>query len=224
MHALLPFFVNGTLDPAQRQRVERWIARSPSHAQELDWLLQLARAVRSQADEARADAGLDHLRRLIAAEAGAASESATSHVGVRRPAAPLNSLDRWTQWFKALWPPPRALAYGIVVLQTAALVFFTTRPVPEEKALPRSTETSSYMLAGPYARVIFAPSASEADIRQLLLSRGLQIVGGPNLLGEYWLARSAHTGTEPQAVLSSLQKDPLVRDVVLDDKAPTSRH
>jgi hypothetical protein len=41
--------------------------------------------------------------------------------------------------------------------------------------------------AGPFIRVSLRPTATEADVRFLLVSVGASIVGGPTQLGDYYL-------------------------------------
>jgi hypothetical protein len=62
-------------------------------------------------------------------------------------------------------------------------------------------------------RVHFADGVSERQIREALLAAGARIVGGPNQIGEYWIASDVASLAELQLVLekqhvtSSIQED-----------------
>jgi hypothetical protein len=85
----------------------------------------------------------------------------------------------------------------VAVLATVMVSSDTRDGTPTE----RSYETVSGTLSGDFT-VAFAPAASEAEIRNLLLAAGLRLVDGPSGLGIYRIARTdARTDDRAEAQL-----------------------
>jgi len=69
-------------------------------------------------------------------------------------------------------------------------------------------------------RVVFAPAATESQLRTALTSVGARIVGGPTQLGEYWLASSSASIDE---VKTSLIRSGLTTSIEVDVVGPHGR-
>jgi anti-sigma factor RsiW len=65
---LLPWYVNGTLEPELQDRVARHLAHSPRCRAEELWLQQLRAELKGAAPTRSRDAGLDKLTALIRAQ------------------------------------------------------------------------------------------------------------------------------------------------------------
>ncbi|MBM2576049.1 hypothetical protein JQC91_07010 [Jannaschia sp. Os4] len=163
VRALLPFHANGTLDPQERAAVEAALAADPALAREAEALRRARATLRAEAPPAPGEAGLERLLAAIDAEAA------------RPAAAPPANLDRAPVW--------RAAAAILAAVALGQAAWIATRPAPE---------TDGYTLAGGppegAIRVAFAPDLDEADLRAVLRSAGLEVVGGPSALGLWTLA------------------------------------
>ncbi|WP_326539747.1 hypothetical protein [Pseudorhodoferax sp.] len=193
----LPWWLGGSLagsDPAEqawmdatRQR-SRWAAAQAAREQ------ALAASVAAP-EPADARLGLDMLLQRVRAE------------GVAAPAA-----RTWLQRllgmpFGARLVPVLAL---LVVVQAGLLGWQVWAPEP------------SAMRSGPVAevrtlRVRFVPDVTEAQLRSVLLKAGARVVGGPNQLGEYWLASDIRSLDEMRQVL---QGSGLARSIEVDTQGP----
>ena len=153
---LLPWYVNGTLEGPERERVEKHLESCRRCRDEAAWLARLREQIKA---EGRADApGELGLRRLMRQVRD--SEA--------KPRA------RRLQW----WQPALAAAVMIIVIQSVLLV----RPW-------QATDTGIVPLGGqPSTAVVqveFAPTATEAQIREVLQAVDGVIVDGPGALGIY---------------------------------------
>lgn len=173
IEALLPFLANETLEGAERAEVEAAVAEDVQLASELAAL----RAIRAnmQAEDSEAspgELGLARLMRDIDQEVQATPAPVADNDNV----VPMRRLRMW----QAAAAIVLALGLGQAVLTNA----------PDTPA-PGSEFGLASGMDGPEAaafRVIFAPETSEADMRNLLLEAGLEIVAGPSSLGFYDLA------------------------------------
>ena len=162
---LLPWFTTGTLDPAERKRVE-------SH------LLQCARCQADAAFQARlravpeiepvpedVDRDWIALRSRLDSKPSAAARANTQ------------GRQRWARW----WPVALGFQCAVLLGLSIALVIATRPPEPYQ-ALGAG---ASAPIAN--ALVVFRPDATETQIRAALRSSGAQLVGGPTVTDAYLL-------------------------------------
>ncbi|HUP66762.1 MAG TPA: zf-HC2 domain-containing protein [Sphingomicrobium sp.] len=162
---LLPWYVTGRLDPADRERVEKHLTDCAACQGQL-------RLERRLADEYRAfspqvEASWLSLRQRI-------DPSPVS------PPAAANS-----NWFS---PLSRQLVGGLIAAQlaivavTAGVVSYVGQPDAAYRAL-----ASAPVVASANAIVIFQPQTREEDLRRLLTDNRAELVGGPTDANAYVL-------------------------------------
>jgi anti-sigma factor RsiW len=154
--ALLVFLANGTLEGAEKARVEAALASDPDLQAEFAVLKQIRTQMQSEAVE-RSPGEFGHARLMR---------------DLAREAPPVRS--------NRLWQGLAAAALALLVVQTV----FSLNGGSLIRLAGGETETTS----GPVLTVAFAGSATEADIRALLIEADLTIVSGPSALGLYRLA------------------------------------
>lgn len=209
---LIPWYVNGTLEPAERDRVEAHLAVCPDCRAEADLCRELVEAGGRPEDLAPAPhpAQLDRLVDRIAAE----SEEPGRSDG------PLSRLHR-------LPPAVRLLAAALVLL-AVGLAGYLGAPgsdpdagqglgrdgsrAAEYRTLSQPETALDARPDGPVLRIVFAPSTPEEEVRRILLAVQGQIVGGPSPLGVYTVRPgAAEDGTDPlPVVLQHLRRQPEV--------------
>lgn len=183
---LLPWHLNGTLDPADRARVEAHLAACPDCRAALAGERDLARAVRG-ADPLDAMAERS-LAAIMPRLAGGAAPVA------RRPRGP--------------W-----LLRGVALAQAAALALAVMALLRPEAAPPPQEYTTLTAPgpagAAPRIAVLVAGTTTEAALRARLLGLGLRIVGGPDPAGRYDLAPAdAALGAWPAPLLAAIAAAP----------------
>jgi anti-sigma factor RsiW len=174
VHALLPWYVNGTLPDGDRARIERLLQQAPDLRGEVYWLQRLRLHMREAAPEQdRAgselgDSGLARLHALIRAEQCKVAVPLPARAGPR-PRAWIN------------WSLPLALA-ATFVLSVIVTVYLPSRDGTLEPLSGQTTAADAVIV-----QVTFKPSAPEGEIRQLIASVQGEIVAGPGALGVYSL-------------------------------------
>jgi len=166
LELLLPFHVNGTLSAAERAALEAWLAEDATARAEAEGLAAIRRDLQAEAVSSPGDFGLSRLMRAVDA-APAASPGPTAANLNRRP---------------RLWQAVAAVAVAALIGQTA----LTWRGTGQGGGGFEMAGAADPALAAAL-RVSFVPTASEAEIRALLLDLGLEIVAGPSALGFYQL-------------------------------------
>lgn len=191
---LLPWYVAGTLDDAERRRVDAWLRQTPDAAHRLDIV------------RAEQEAGIAASESLGAPSPGALNRlmNALPERRMRAPAA------AGSGWLSSLFGGhglrlAGALAALVILLQGAALTYMVMRDggATYQSASGGPQESA----AGTRALVRFSETASERDISALLREKGLEIVGGPKPGGVYVVLLSPGTMTDAErdAKLSQLQ-------------------
>ena len=189
LNALLPFYANGTLEGAERAAVEAALVEDADLRAELAALQAIRDTMQSQEAESPGDLGLARLMRDVEAE---------TRTDMAPPAAndnvvPLARLRLW-QVAAAL---VLALGLGFNMLPDAGRAPGPENAMSED---PAAAEPGFSLASGGAAdfTVIFAPDATEAAIRALLLEAGVEIIGGPSALGLYGLGL-LESGTDDAA-------------------------
>ncbi|MDC8015399.1 hypothetical protein [Tahibacter soli] len=207
VECLLPWYVNGTLAAAERERVERELARDASLRGALAFWQQAAQAQRTSAAPVAEDVGLARTLARIRAESAPAAAS--------RPATPAPSL--WQRWFGGTWLKPAfAAALAVIVVQSGLLVGIE-RTKYRGAAPPVSPATDAALASRVTLRVVFDPSATEGQLRVALAAANAWYVGGPGESGEYWLSVAPE---HADAALEALRASGLVRVAATTTQAP----
>jgi len=167
---LLPFHVNTTLDADERAAVEAWLAEDPEAADEAETLAAIRRDLQAEHVTSPGEFGLARLMRDIGREGAAPATPAAAPKAanlVQRP------------W---LWQAVAAVAVAGFIGQ--ALLTGGER----ESDLRYGLAGAEADMAAASLTVAFVPEATEAQIRDLLVGLGVEIVSGPSSLGLYGLS------------------------------------
>lgn len=165
---VLPWFVNGTLDPAERSRVERHVTECAACRAELNMLYELQAIV--QSDRAAA-APLEPLTAV--------------HAEPIRPAAPLGVADRG--WLRRYWGAMSFSTRALVAAQCVVIAALTGLLVGIDRAPPAAYRTLTS--PPPAVRsedtvvVVFSDATIQGAVRQLLERVHGRVVDGPNRAG-----------------------------------------
>ncbi|MEX0582396.1 MAG: hypothetical protein WD185_01890 [Sneathiella sp.] len=167
---LLPFYVNGTLQGEEFERVEQAIKADPDLQKEVAFLARLRDEVKTpQAENSPGELGLKRLQNALR-QGGRTSDAAASASNV----VPLRN---WG------WRATAIAACLLLVLQTLVML-----PAGTDDDLTSAGSGSITIPTGNIISVTFQPDATEENIRNLLLSVGASIVAGPSALGVYKLS------------------------------------
>ncbi len=196
MEALLPFYLNGTLEGAELAEVETWLASDPAAAAALEEAeAEFSGTIASnEAIRPPPDAFARFAKRLDA-EAGPERKAASAPSFMAR-----------------LWNGFRAVPAGVAWAAAAALLAFVV--VQQVSAPDRGAP--GFEVAGaegdlsklPFALVKFKPDARMADVATFLGNNGLKIVSGPTVDGIFRVAIAASTGAEYDRVFALLAAQP----------------
>lgn len=174
---LLPFYVNGTLEPVDRAWVDAYLERTPGARTALAWHEGLGQALAERHARIPADVGRAALESRLAAARGA---------GARRRGSFRDLFERLLP--RAAVYPAFAGAAMLVLVQAVVISVLLSRAGPPEYADTRSIEAVQRAGRPAYLQVNFKPAATERDIRLVLIRIGGRIVDGPEQLGDYTLA------------------------------------
>lgn len=201
LEALLPFYLNGTLDGDDLAVVEAWLASDPAAAVALEEAAAELAGSTSANEALRPPAdALVRFSKMLEQEAGPARAKAS--------APPLSRL--WTRiaglpagfgWAAA------AAAIALVLVQAAANY---------------ASRGNGYEIAGgqhdlnalPFALVVFAPDAGMAEITAFLDANDAAIAGGPMAGGVFRIAIPAKTVADYDHVLGLIAAAPFAKSVV----------
>ncbi len=187
---LLPWYVNGTLSPDERARLEAHAERSPAFAQQLAAETSLRNAVRFP--PADTDAGWEKLRAQIEPEQGHPSgivQTLPVHQQQSRPSG-----FRWNA------REPWAMAAQVLLLVACAATLFTVVSRDDFVLLGRNAPAHS---PDGNVLIMFQPATTQAATQAVLRENGVQIVRGPTDTGAYVAA--VDTANRPQ-ILSRLRR------------------
>jgi anti-sigma factor RsiW len=202
---LLPWYVNGSLELSERERVEAHLAGCPRCQEE-------ARLCRRTADEIAAAGEVApsphpvQLQRMLARIDESEREERQQGTG-RRLLLP----------FRSLVAAPRPLRTALVaqaamiLLLLGTLAWSARRPgLPAAAAPGAAYRTLSNPEPAPVAsvplRVMFQPQATEREIRELLRGVNGEITAGPSASGAYTVAVPA-AGEPVRVVLAHLRSE-----------------
>jgi hypothetical protein len=174
----LPFFVNGTLNPAEGKWLREHLAQHPELQPQLVFMQALQREVQGAAAAALqsvpGDLGYAALRRRID--------------GDLAPAAPASPWQRLRRWLAAPSPQGWRLTQGLAMGAMLSLGVLLAVQQGEHEAPSGGARGGAPALAeGPLLRVSFDAGVSEMKLRLALIEARTVIVAGPTRLGDYYL-------------------------------------
>ena len=203
--AMLPWYVNGTIDAKTHQLMESELSRWPTFQAELAWLrslrYQLQRERKARTVDRSESAGLDSLMALVRGD----------QLGT---VVPLRG--RTSSW---IFNPGRVrIAMGIaatVVLTQAVIIGMLASPQDSVQLSPLAGASA---VGGTHIQVTFKPDATEVQIRLALAGIKGEIVAGPGALGVYTIRIAQGQGS---VALERLQrKSPGIIDSAVLLSAP----
>lgn len=211
MLQMLPWYVNGTLDAADRARVEDWLRTEPGAAAELAWLVSLQQRVQADVPDVSDEIGLARTLQRIRTESRPAPR--------RAPATPsfAERLRGWLDQFNL--SPAFAMAALVVVVQAGVILNLASGDRDYEQV--RAVTTGAAPTTGQLLRVAFKPEAREQEIRLLLVTLQGNIESGPGQLGDYYVRVPAAVATD---ALARLKDAPIIESFQPVDAVPQRGH
>lgn len=195
LNELLPFRANGTLEGAELAAVDAALAEDAGLRADLAALTAIRATMQAEEAASPGDFGLARLMRDVDAETRVAAPVAANDNVV-----PLSRLRIWQV----------AAAVVLAVGLGFNLPQFGAGTAPTDSAEPAGFTLASGGSAADFT-VVFAPDATEAEMRALLLETGLEIVSGPSALGIYGLGLiDAETS---DAAFAALTASAIVEDI-----------
>lgn len=198
---LLPWYVNGTLEGQELERLVRHLETCGDCRSDLAQQRRLARVLRTSDELAFSpDRAFKQLRDRLDSEA----ELERSQ--------PETSSDRlsgsWRNAIRGVAGPVRwALAAQLVAIVALGTALVSDRDGRDESFRTLSTPAAVAASEAVRLRIVFHEEATEADVRALLIGSGLHIVAGPTPFGVYTIEVSSGSG---EGVLEVLRSSSLV--------------
>lgn len=207
---LLPWYVNGTLNPDEQVRVDRHLGTCAECRQELLLYRQLDgrhSTSRHAPDWRPTPAGFANILKGIDA-LESANDTRVSPVKMPGRLATLST------WFKET-PRPVFWFMSLETLALTALVLLVIGrlpPPPEEPLFQTlSNERPPVNTSLPRLSIVFAEDITEREIRELLQAQRGQLVQGPSMLGVYTLQLAAGGEHALQQAMNQLRSHPKVK-------------
>jgi len=177
---LLPWFINGTLSAGEQQEVERLLSEDEQARQEVEFLRALRKGVKDTAQGSPGEFGLRRLKQQIAQEKRESADTETP---------------RW-------WRPALAAAALVIIIQGGVLL----------NVLPdRDGYTPLSGAEGDIAvlQIQFEPTATEAQIREMLQDVNGILIDGPSAVGLYRIQIDVERENEAEIarVMSRLEEN-----------------
>lgn len=185
IETLLPWFVTGKLDAADRQRVERYLRDHPDMQRQVVLAREESAETVAGAESlgAPSRASFDRLMAQVAAQP-------RRQAGVLEAVAPY--FERIADWITSLSRPQigamAAAAALVVAVQAASLVYLATGSSPSHTYETASGGGDAKADQGTFALVSFRPTATAAEVTAALAELNVQIVAGPKA-GGIWRVR-----------------------------------
>ena len=207
LEALLPFYLNGTLDGQDLAAVEEWLASDPAAMAALEEAEAEFSGAAAANDAIRPPAdALSRFSKALDAEAGSESWPA-------RVAAPSALALLWSG-FMAI---PASFAWAAAAA-AVALVLVQTVMEPGGRGGPVEIAGSGQADL-PFALVTFKPNARIADIAAFLSGQGAALVSGPAPGGMFKIGIPVKTAADYDRIVGLIAAQPFA-DTVLTGRKP----
>ena len=195
---LLPWYVNGTLDEADRAWVEQHLAEHPQAREELGWYRSLQTQMRQDVPAVPANIGLARTLHLIRGD---------------RPTL----AERVTGFFAAFGMRPTMALAGVALMAVQGGVIYNLLQPGQDDASQIRALGKAAADTGPLLKLRFAPGTREVDIRMALVLVQGNVTGGPGPKGDYFVR--VPPGTEA-ASAEQLKGNAAVSSVTLAEARP----
>ena len=201
---LLPWYAAGTLAASERQRIERHLETCGDCRRELDDLTDVRGALTAMYREEAGPSA--HLAGSVMARVGA------DGLGPSRPRHDTSWTAGLDRWFRSLlmpqWVP--TLAAALLIFQMGLLVWVALPPVERGEISTRSLGMQTAQI-----RVSFQPSATEEEIRSLLLRLHARFVDGPTTEGSVIIAVASSDPSASAALALLREQGTVIRSAEL---------
>lgn len=204
LEALLPFYLNGTLEGEDLAAVEAWLASDPQAAAALGEA-ELEFSGTTAANEAirpPADA-LSRFTRALERQAGPAREPKAASFLSTMVARVLGL--------------PAGLAWATATAAVLLLLAQATTGFLQDPGYEIAGEDGEIM-KGPFALVSFKPEARMDEVAAFLSGNGAAIIGGPSATGVFRVAIPVKTVADYDRILGLIAAQPFVQSVVAGRK------
>ncbi|TJV11758.1 MAG: anti-sigma factor [Mesorhizobium sp.] len=199
METLLPFYLNGSLEGAELEAVEEWLASDPAAMAALGEAEAEFSGTANEAIRPPADA-LSRFARALDAEAGPA----------RTPPG--------QSWLAKVFGRVTAIPSGVAWAAAAALLALVVAQSFERPG----GKGNDFEIAGaeddlanlPFALVKFKPDARMSDIAAFLGQNGLKIAGGPTADDVFHVTIPASTAADYDKLVGLIAAQPFAEAVV----------
>jgi anti-sigma factor RsiW len=203
LEALLPFYLNGTLDGAELAEVEEWLANDPAAMAALEEAEREFSATNAANEAIRPPAdALSRFAKALEREAGPARDAA-------RPS-----------WLAIAWQRlagmPAGLAWATAAVAVLLLATQAVRDFGGDQGGVEIAGTEDQKL--PFALVVFKPDARMADIAAFLDKNDFVIVAGPLPGGMFKVGLPAKTVAEYDKLVGLIAAQSFTDSVVAGKK------
>ena len=193
---LLPFYVNETLQDAERLQVEEALKGNAELQEEVALLERLRAEMQGMsADISPGELGLKRLQQSLSTEQKQTAE------------APTSANDNVMGWG---WKAAAVAACMLLAIQTFV---FAPNWSGDNADLTAAGGGAISVPHGVLYSVTFSPNAKEEDMRALLLSAGARIIDGPSAIGVY---RLAAPGKSDEILKKFQSRHNLIESIQLD--------
>lgn len=175
VQALIPFYINGTLAPEEKVRVEEALLENRECREDFYRWLRVHHVLVTQSwqKEFKPSSQEKLFHRL--------PKRKTLYIPIRKAKARYFKIPSW------IWQP---LALAIVVLQFIAIGLFIAGIHVEKQSTyyALASEEMDITRGGTVFNIIFQPTITEKEMREFLLHYDAKIIRGPNKVGLYQIA------------------------------------
>ncbi|UCI07811.1 anti-sigma factor [Mesorhizobium sp. B1-1-8] len=201
METLLPFYLNGSLEGAELEAIEEWLASDP--------------AALAALDEAEAEfSGTAAANEAIRPPADALSRFVKALDAEARPVREPAGQSWLAQAFGRLGAIPAGFAWAAAAV-LLALVVVQSFEQPGGKGNDFQVAGQEDELAKlPFALVKFKPDAKMSDIAAFLGQNGLKIAGGPTADGVFHVTVPASTAADYDKLVGLIATQPFAEAVM----------
>ncbi|MFT5485255.1 MAG: hypothetical protein ACI9JL_003910 [Paracoccaceae bacterium] len=208
---LLPFYINGTLDAAERQLVDDARASDDAIEREITFLETVRDGIRADnRDETNSpgEFGLKRLEREIRAAGAAAEGSPALQPANDSQARNENVRPIFSQ--RSGWRPMALAASLALVIGFGAANLVPLSGTSDDY---QAAGGGTISVAGPVIQISFVPTTTERAIRAVLQQNKLSIVSGPSALGIYRVVIRGGSAADVKKTIASLTAR---RDVIAE--------